>query len=101
VDVRGVLELHDSTTAAVAARFPGLAGRDVDAALYVLDPGGRWFRGFFAVRRVAWSSPLTWWVLPLLYLAGWAGVGPRLYGWLARNRRGWCGGGMALRGRGR
>jgi hypothetical protein len=38
------------------------------------------------VRRIAWEAPALWLLLPLLYVPGAGIVGPRLYGWIARNR---------------
>jgi hypothetical protein len=44
-------------------------------------------RGFFAFRRILWESPLMWPLIPLFYFPGAGIVGPRVYAWVARNRR--------------
>jgi len=86
--VRGVLALHDATDRArVHSRFPALRAADLDAAMFVLEEGGRVFRGFFGFRRLAWSLPPAWPLLPLLYAPGARTLGPRVYAWVARNRR--------------
>lgn len=87
LDRRGVLELHDATQReAVLARLPVLRGADLDAALFVVEEGGAVFRGFFAVRRLAWSLPPAWPLLGLLYAPGAGRLGPKVYAWVARNR---------------
>jgi predicted DCC family thiol-disulfide oxidoreductase YuxK len=87
LDVRGVLRFQDaSDRAAVEAKFPMLRGADLDAAMYVVDADGRAHRGFFAFRRMAWCSPLTWPLLVFFYCPGASFLGPRVYGWVARNR---------------
>jgi predicted DCC family thiol-disulfide oxidoreductase YuxK len=87
LDVRRVLRLYDATDrAAVVDRFPELRGADLDTAMYAVADGGRPYRGFFAFRRLAWCSPLMWPLLLLLYFPGATSIGPRIYGWVARNR---------------
>ena len=87
LDWRHRLSYHDShDRAEIDRRFPQLADADFDSAMYAVDRGGRAFRGFFAVRRIAWETPALWLVLPLFYAPGAAIVGPRIYGWIASNR---------------
>jgi predicted DCC family thiol-disulfide oxidoreductase YuxK len=88
LDLRGVVELHDGTRRqAVLARLPVLRGADLDAALFAVEEGGAVFRGFFAVRRLASALPPAWPLLLLLYAPGASSLGPRIYAWVARNRR--------------
>jgi predicted DCC family thiol-disulfide oxidoreductase YuxK len=88
VDRLGVLRFYDvHEQPNLEARFPMLRGADLDAALYVVTEGGRVYRGFFACRRLVWSSPLTWPLLPLFYFPGSGFLGARIYAWVARNRR--------------
>lgn len=57
--------------------------------MYVLAPGTgrrRAYGGFYAFRWLAWRLPVCWPIVPLLYLPGAAGVGERVYAWIARNR---------------
>jgi predicted DCC family thiol-disulfide oxidoreductase YuxK len=87
LDVRRRLRLHDATDrAAVVARFPMLADADFDDAMFAVAPDGRVYRGFFAFRRVLRESPLMWPLLPIFYLPFSGTLGPRAYGWVARNR---------------
>jgi predicted DCC family thiol-disulfide oxidoreductase YuxK len=63
-----------------------LADVDLDAAMYAVDDKGRVFRGFYAFRRIAWTTPVGWCLLPLLYFPGVSFVGERLYEIVARSR---------------
>jgi predicted DCC family thiol-disulfide oxidoreductase YuxK len=87
LDVRNVLVFHDANDRArVVAQFPELADADLDDAMFVVDERRRVYRGFYGFRRIARSSPLTWLLVPLLYLPGIALVGERVYALIARNR---------------
>ncbi len=87
LDVRHALEFHDANDRdAVLARFPSLAEAELDDAMYAVDGSGRVYRGFYAFRRIARTTPLEWWLLPLLYFPGVNRVGERAYGLVARNR---------------
>lgn len=88
LDVRGALSVHDATAREeVLARFPELVHADFDNAMFVVAPDRSVTRGFFAFRRIAQESPLMWPFLPLLYFPGSSAIGPRVYAWVARNRR--------------
>ena len=67
--------------------FPELAHADVENAMFAVAPDRQVTRGFFAVRRLASEVPLLWPLLVLLYFPGSTRLGPRLYAWVARNRR--------------
>ena len=87
LDVRHVLQFHDANERLqVLERFPQLAGVDLDAAMYAVDARGRVYAGFYAFRRIAWSTPLTWWLLPILYFPGVSLVGAKAYELIAANR---------------
>jgi predicted DCC family thiol-disulfide oxidoreductase YuxK len=87
VDIRRRLVYHDANErAAVSQRFPVLRDVDLDAAMYAVDDRGRAYRGFYAFRRIAWTTPAGWWLLPLLYFPGVSAVGERAYETVARNR---------------
>jgi predicted DCC family thiol-disulfide oxidoreductase YuxK len=87
LDIRRALRYHDATDReGVVARFPILAGAELDDAMYAVDGRGEIFRGFFAFRRLVWASPLTWPLLLLFYCPGAGILGPRVYAWVARNR---------------
>ena len=88
LDVRGALSFHDATAREeVLVRFPELVHADFDNAMFVVAPDHSVTRGFFAFRRIARESPLMWPFLPLLYFPGSSAIGPRVYAWVARNRR--------------
>jgi predicted DCC family thiol-disulfide oxidoreductase YuxK len=88
LDVRGALRYHDATARReVHQAFPELAGADFEHAMFVVSEDRQVSRGFFAFRRILRESPLTWVLLPLFYLPGSGIVGPRVYAWVARNRR--------------
>jgi predicted DCC family thiol-disulfide oxidoreductase YuxK len=87
LDVRGVLRFHDFRRAGTVQEFPILLGADVEDAMYAVAKDERPQRGFFAFRRVLWTSPLMWPLLPLFYFPGISFVGNRVYSWVARNRQ--------------
>ncbi len=87
LDLRGRLVLHDANAPVeVLRRFPQLATADLDQAMYVVDPSGRTYRGFYAFRRIARALPLLWPLVPLAYLPGAGFAGERVYALIARNR---------------
>lgn len=86
-DMVGVYRFHNAwDRAAVEAKFPMLRCVDLDEAMHVVTASGRIYRGFFAFRRMMWSSPLVWPFLPVFYMPGSAFLGRRIYAWVARNR---------------
>lgn len=88
LDVRSALRFHDANARQqVLAVFPELAGADFENAMFVVAPGRRVTRGFFAFRRILWESPLMWPLLPLFYVPGSGALGPRVYAWVSSNRR--------------
>ena len=86
LDLLEKLRLHDSHDPTIFERFPELWGADLDDAMYTLAKGELRYAGFFAFRRLIWSSPLTWALLPVFYFPGASFFGPRIYAWVARNR---------------
>jgi predicted DCC family thiol-disulfide oxidoreductase YuxK len=79
------LDFHQAEE--VAKRFPKLKEADFEEAMYAVDSEGKTFRGFFAFRRLLWLSPVLWIGLPIFYFPGAGFVGPRVYAWIARNRK--------------
>jgi predicted DCC family thiol-disulfide oxidoreductase YuxK len=88
LDVRRVLRFHDANAReSVLVAFPELTRADFENAIFAIAPDRSATRGFFAFRRILWESPLMWPLIPLFYLPGSGHVGPRVYAWVARNRR--------------
>ncbi|PYS46248.1 MAG: hypothetical protein DMF68_19815, partial [Acidobacteria bacterium] len=67
-------------------RFTELRGADTSEAMYTLAEGEPPHRGFYAFRRLIWSSVWMWPLIPLFYFPGATFFGPRTYAWIARNR---------------
>jgi predicted DCC family thiol-disulfide oxidoreductase YuxK len=86
LDIRGKLSFYDAHDPQTFERFPVLDGADVDDAMYAVAEGEAPYRGFYAFRRLLWTSPLMWALMPLFYFPGAGLVGPRVYAWVARNR---------------
>lgn len=78
------LDAQDHTM--VAQRFPELSHQDILGEIFVQTKTGEWLVGFFGMRYLAWQLPLTWLILPLLYLPGMNTYGPRAYRWVAKRR---------------
>ena len=88
LDPRGIMQLFDShASELVADRFPMLAGADFDQAMFAVTVQGTVFRGYFAFKEILRRLPLTWPLLLFFYMPGADAVGPRVYAWVARNRR--------------
>ena len=88
LDPRGIMQLYDShASELVADRFPMLADADFDQAMFAVTAQGTVFRGYFAFKEILRRLPLTWPLLLFLYMPGANTVGPRVYAWVARNRR--------------
>jgi predicted DCC family thiol-disulfide oxidoreductase YuxK len=80
---------------AVQEKYPDLdTGRNENEIL-MKEPDGRWYGGFFAVRRMMRKMPVTFLFAPLLYLPGMAWLGVRLYRWVAAHRYLFFGGSAA------
>jgi predicted DCC family thiol-disulfide oxidoreductase YuxK len=88
LDVRGALQFHDANMRKeVLVLFPELGQADFENAMFAVAPDRSVTRGFFAFRRIVWESPLMWPLLPVFYFPGARWIGPKMYAWVARNRR--------------
>lgn len=88
LDRDGVMRLHDShESARIASQFPMLRGADFDNAMFAVTADGQVFRGYFAFKALIRKLPAGWPLALLSALPGADLVGPRLYAWVARNRR--------------
>lgn len=87
-DLRGIMQLYDSHASEfVTEKFPMLAGADFDQAMFAVTAQGAVFRGYFAFKAILRRLPLTWPLLLFFYVPGADALGPRVYAWVARNRR--------------
>jgi predicted DCC family thiol-disulfide oxidoreductase YuxK len=87
VDVFSSVTCVRSEEPDVLVRFPVLRATDLLDAMWVVDETGRVDRGFFAFRRIVRRLPLAWPLLIVFYFPGASVIGPRIYAWVARNRR--------------
>ena len=87
LDVTGRIRLYDAHDTRTLEAFPGLANADLDEAMYTVSAQGDVDRGFFAFRRLVAAAPLMWPLVPVFRFPGAALIGPRVYAWVARNRR--------------
>ncbi|MBV9079697.1 MAG: DUF393 domain-containing protein [Elusimicrobia bacterium] len=88
-DWAGRVRYHDLEDSASMAKFSdlGIQKEDARREIHLILPGGRIFRGFFAFRRLCWTMPAFWPLLPLFYAPGASIVGPAVYARVARARR--------------
>jgi len=86
LDLLGALRFYDAHRPETFAHLPALSGADLNDAMYAVVAGEPVYRGFYAFRRMIWSSPLAWVLIPLFYFPTASFLGPRLYAWVARNR---------------
>ncbi len=54
--------------------------------MYIIDPYGKMYGGFDAIRRVAWVMPMLWGLIGVGYLPGVRVIGQKVYQWVARHR---------------
>jgi predicted DCC family thiol-disulfide oxidoreductase YuxK len=86
LDIRESLRFYDANQPGTLELFPDLGGAALAEAMHVHVQGESSHIGFYAFRRVLWSSPLMWPLIPLFYFPGVSFLGERLYAWVARNR---------------
>ncbi|HWH71558.1 MAG TPA: DUF393 domain-containing protein [Candidatus Sulfotelmatobacter sp.] len=65
----------------------GLPAETLASSLHVRTADGRMVSGFPALVAIARTLPPLWPVWPFMVIAGWLGIGARVYAWVARNRR--------------
>lgn len=88
LDRHGVMHLYDShDPALIATRFPMLAAADFDQAMFAVTADGQVFRGYFAFKALVRTLPAAWPLTLLFMIPGANFAGPRVYAWVARNRR--------------
>ena len=88
IDRSGVMQLYDShNQALIADRFPMLAGADFENAMFAVTSDGRVFRGYFAFKAILRAMPAAWPLRLVCSIPGADILGPRIYAWVARNRR--------------
>lgn len=65
---------------------PQLTRATVSSQLHLLEPDGTLYGGFAALRRMSFSLPMLYPLIPLLYFPGMEIVGPWIYRLVAKNR---------------
>src|SRR3974377_472320 len=88
LDVWRLLRFVDGTDRPqVEARYRGLRGVDLDQAMFAVTEDGGVYGASLSFRRPLWGAPAMCPLPPLFFFPGARLVGPRLYAWIARNRR--------------
>lgn len=77
-------DIHDRARA--QADLPSVTYADMLRQMYVKRPDGRFFGGYEAFRALAAVLPVSWLLVPFMWLPGAAFVGKRVYKFIARNR---------------
>ena len=80
------LTFRDAHSEAVREDYPDLSLDDLMGEIHVVTADGRVLTGYKGVREQIRHLPLVAWLYPLLFLPGIKRIGPRIYGWIARNR---------------
>ena len=65
---------------------PDLSESDLDRAMHIKTPQGKFYKGFDAFRKLSWHMPSLKLLTPLLYLPGVAPVGRMIYAKIAVSR---------------
>ncbi len=74
----------------ISPRFPQIDRQRAIDDMHAVDADGRVAIGFDAYRQMAWKMPLTWIILPLLYVPAVPQVGRRIYRYVATHRSTTC-----------
>src|SRR5438105_2493646 len=82
LDTKRVFSFYDANQQETFERFTELRGADTSEAMYTLAEGELPHRGFYAFRRLIWSSVWMWPLIPLFYFPGATFFGPRTYAWI-------------------
>jgi predicted DCC family thiol-disulfide oxidoreductase YuxK len=88
LDLFGRLRFRDivSEWPEIQADHPSISSEAAFKDMHAIDALGRVARGFDSYRLVAWSLPLGWVLLPLLYFPGVRFVGQKVYRKVADQR---------------
>ncbi len=88
LDVLGRVDVLDAADdwASVERRYRALSQAACLEEMHVLRPDGRIERGFDAYRALAQALPVTWAVVPVLYLPGVRRIGRAVYRSVAHRR---------------
>lgn len=87
LDTFGALEFYDSRDQeTLGKKFPMVRREDTEEVMIAVTEDLRAFKGFYAFRRLIWTGPWLWLLVPLFYFPGSAYLGTRFYAWVARNR---------------
>ena len=54
--------------------------------LHLIEPSGKLYGGFYVFRRICFSMPMLYPLIPLVYFPGMGGLGSFVYRWIAKNR---------------
>ena len=71
---------------AIARLQPSLSRERCLEDMHAVGPEGQVWTRFRAYRALAWAMPVTWPLLPLLYLPPVPWIGDKIYGYIARHR---------------
>ncbi len=77
--------LHDHK--AIRVKFSMIDYADLPNFMYAIDEKRKFFRGFYAFRRILPVSPFFWLLIPLFYFPGASLIGTAVYRWVAKNRK--------------
>ncbi len=79
------IDIHDEEARKHAA--PDLRYEDLDKSMHIRLADGSTLAGFRAFRRLSYSLPPLWPLMPFLYLPGAARIGERIYATIADRRK--------------
>ncbi|SEB16518.1 Predicted thiol-disulfide oxidoreductase YuxK, DCC family [Thalassobacillus cyri] len=71
--------------------FRYLAGKDIYDQIYMRTSNGKLLAGFYTIRKLLVSLPLTFYAGVLMYLPFASRLGSPLYKWISKNRYDWFG----------
>lgn len=81
------LELVDYQEHEDLSKFhPHLTHKEASSQLHLVEPGGKLYGGFNVFRRICFTLPMLYPLIPILYFPGMKWIGAIVYKFIAKNR---------------
>ena len=86
MDLFATLQCVDLHDADLGALHPSLSKEKAMSQLHLVEEGGGLCGGFDIFRRICFTMPMLYPVIPIIYCPGMGIVGPWVYRFVAKNR---------------
>ena len=86
MDLFSTLKIVDYQKFADREIHPDLTREQAHSQVYLIEPDGTLYGGFFVFRRLCLTLPMMYPLILIFYFPGAGIIGPRVYSWVAQNR---------------